>query len=58
MIEHKYGKIINVSSVTGPRVAAAGLTAHAASKGGVSGFTRALKVAEFNITVNAIYPGM
>jgi hypothetical protein len=59
MIERKYGKIINVSSVTGPRVAAAGLTAYAASKGGVSGFTRALalEVAEFNITVNAILPG-
>jgi NAD(P)-dependent dehydrogenase (short-subunit alcohol dehydrogenase family) len=59
MIEHKYGKIINISSVTGPRVSSAGLTAYSASKGGVSGFTRALalEVAEFNITVNAILPG-
>jgi len=59
MLEHKYGKIINISSVSGPRVAAAGLTAYAASKGGVCGFTRALalEVAEYNITVNAILPG-
>jgi hypothetical protein len=59
MMERGYGKIVNVSSVSGPRVCAAGFTAYGASKGGVSGFTRALalEVAEYNITVNAILPG-
>jgi NAD(P)-dependent dehydrogenase (short-subunit alcohol dehydrogenase family) len=59
MIKRKYGKIINISSVTGPRVATAGLTAYAASKGAISAFTRtlALEVAEYGITVNAILPG-
>ena len=59
MIKQEYGKIINISSVTGPRVATAGLTAYSASKGAISAFTRtlALEVAEHGITVNAILPG-
>lgn len=59
MIKQKYGKIINVSSVTGPMVAARGETIYSASKGAVSGFTRALalEVAEHGINVNAICPG-
>lgn len=59
MIQQRYGRIINVSSVTGPRVATPGLTAYAASKGAISGFTRtlALEVAEHGINVNAILPG-
>ena len=59
MIKQKYGKIINVSSVTGPMVAAKGETIYSASKGAVSGFTRALalEVAEHGINVNAICPG-
>ncbi|MFC1863167.1 SDR family NAD(P)-dependent oxidoreductase [Thermodesulfobacteriota bacterium] len=59
MIKQKYGRIVNISSVTGPRVATAGLTAYSASKGAISAFTRtlALEVAEYGITVNAILPG-
>jgi NAD(P)-dependent dehydrogenase (short-subunit alcohol dehydrogenase family) len=59
MIQQHYGRIVNVSSVTGPRVATPGLTAYAASKGAISGFTRtlALEVAEYGINVNAILPG-
>lgn len=59
MIEHAYGRIINISSVTGPRVATPGLTAYSASKGAISAFTRtlALETAEHGITVNAILPG-
>jgi NAD(P)-dependent dehydrogenase (short-subunit alcohol dehydrogenase family) len=59
MIKRKYGKIVNISSVTGPRVATAGLTAYSASKGAISALTRtiALEVAEYGITVNAILPG-
>jgi len=59
MIKRKYGRIINISSVTGPMVANAGWTAYAASKGAISGFTRALALdlAQYGITVNAICPG-
>ena len=59
MIKQKYGKLINISSVTGPRVATPGLTAYAASKGAISAFTRtlALETSEYGITVNAILPG-
>ena len=59
MLKHKYGKIINISSVTGPRVSGKGMTIYSASKGAVSGFTRslALEVAEHGINVNAICPG-
>ncbi len=59
MIKQKYGKIINISSVTGPMVSSVALTAYSASKGAVSGFTRALalEVARYGITVNAICPG-
>jgi hypothetical protein len=59
MIAQKYGKIINISSVTGPMVSGKGVTAYSASKGAVSGFTRslALEVAEHGINVNAICPG-
>ena len=59
MIERRYGKIINISSVTGPRVSNKGLSVYSASKGAVSAFTKsiALEVAEYGINVNAILPG-
>jgi len=59
MIKQRYGKIINISSVTGPMVSARGDLIYSASKGAVSGFTRglALEVAEYGINVNAICPG-
>ncbi|UCF94547.1 MAG: SDR family oxidoreductase [Desulfobacterales bacterium] len=59
MIAQRYGRIVNVSSVTGPRVATPGLTAYAAAKGAVAAFTRslALEVAAYAITVNALLPG-
>jgi hypothetical protein len=59
MIEQRYGKIINVSSVTGPMVADIGHCAYAATKAALWGFTRALalEVAEYGINVNAICPG-
>jgi len=59
MLEANYGKIVNLSSVTGPMVVDTGETAYATSKAAVWGLTKALAVeyAENNITVNAICPG-
>lgn len=59
MIKQKNGKIINISSVTGPMVSGSCSAAYSAAKGAVSGFTRALalEVAKYNINVNAICPG-
>lgn len=59
MKEKKYGRIINLSSVTGPMVADAGEVAYATTKAALIGFTKglAIEVVEDNITVNAIMPG-
>jgi NAD(P)-dependent dehydrogenase (short-subunit alcohol dehydrogenase family) len=56
----QYGRIIIMSSVTGPMVANEGETAYATTKAAVWGFTRALavEVVKDHITVNAICPGM
>jgi NAD(P)-dependent dehydrogenase (short-subunit alcohol dehydrogenase family) len=60
MRKNKYGRIIIMSSVTGPMVANEGETAYATSKAALWGFTKALalEVVKDNITVNAICPGM
>ncbi len=59
MKEQKYGKIVNLSSVTGPMVADTGEVAYATTKAALIGFTKglAMEVVEDNITVNAIMPG-
>jgi len=59
MIKQNYGKIVNMSSVTGPIVADEGEVAYATTKAAIWGFTKALarEVAKSNITVNAICPG-
>lgn len=59
MIAQKYGRIVNVSSVTGPVVANPDESAYCAAKAGVLGMTRglALDVAKFGITANAVGPG-
>jgi NAD(P)-dependent dehydrogenase (short-subunit alcohol dehydrogenase family) len=59
MIKQKYGKIVVISSVTGPIVADEGEVAYATSKGAVWGFTKslAMEVAKYKINVNAICPG-
>jgi len=60
MQQNQYGKIVIMSSVTGPMVANLGQTAYATTKAALWGFTRALalEVVGSNITVNAICPGM
>ena len=53
------GSIINLSSVTGPRVADSGEVAYATTKAAILGFTKALaaELAAKDIRVNAILPG-
>ncbi len=59
MIERAYGRIVNVSSATGPVVANPEESVYCAAKAGVLGLTRglALDVARHGITVNAVGPG-
>jgi hypothetical protein len=58
MIKQRYGKIVNMSSVTGPLVSEGGQTAYSASKAAVWGFTTslALEVAQYGLNVNSICP--
>jgi acetoacetyl-CoA reductase len=58
MIEQKFGRIINITSVIG-QGGGFGQANYAASKGGVTAFTKtlALEMAKFNITANCIAPG-
>ncbi|MCS6839890.1 MAG: 3-oxoacyl-ACP reductase FabG [Roseiflexus sp.] len=58
MIEQKYGRIINISSMNG-QTAAFGQANYGASKGGIIAFTKtaALELAKYNITVNVVAPG-
>lgn len=59
MVKNKWGRVISITSpsaILGRR----GQTNYAASKGGIISFTKSLakEVARFNITVNAVSPGV
>jgi len=58
MLRKRYGRIINITSVSGV-MGNPGQTNYSASKAGQIGFTKALarEVASRNITVNAVAPG-
>jgi 3-oxoacyl-[acyl-carrier protein] reductase len=58
MIRARFGRVVNIASVVGPR-ANAGQANYAASKAGLIGFTKtvAVEVARRGVTVNAVAPG-
>src|SRR3990170_2637416 len=58
MLRRRYGRIINITSVSG-QIGNAGQTNYSASKAGQIGFTKSLarEVASRNITVNAVAAG-
>ena len=59
MVARKYGRIVNVSSVTGPLVSHPGWAAYSAAKAGMDGMMRAvaLETAADGITINGVAPG-
>ncbi len=59
MKKQNYGRIVNVSSVTGPLVSSPGSAAYGAAKAGMDGMMRAvaLECAPHGITFNAVAPG-
>jgi 3-oxoacyl-[acyl-carrier protein] reductase len=59
MVERGYGRIVMVSSITGPRTAIPGSAAYGAAKAGMEGLMRgmALELAPRGVTVNAVAPG-
>jgi 3-oxoacyl-[acyl-carrier protein] reductase len=59
MMERKYGRIVNVSSVTGPLVSNPGSSAYGAAKAAMDGMMRsvAIETGRDGITINAVAPG-
>jgi 3-oxoacyl-[acyl-carrier protein] reductase len=59
MMRAKYGRIVSVSSVTGPVATNPGMAAYGAAKAGMAGLTRslALELGPFGVTANAVAPG-
>ena len=59
MVERSWGRVIMVSSVTGPLVTNPGSAAYAAAKAGMDGLMRtlALEVGRHGVTANSVAPG-
>lgn len=59
MVERKYGKIVNLTSISGPFVIFPNLVHYSSSKAAIAGFTKALalEMSPYHINVNAVAPG-
>lgn len=59
MVERKYGRIINLSSIAA-EVGLLGLAVYAATKGAIIHFTKslAMELGPYGITVNSVSPGL
>jgi 3-oxoacyl-[acyl-carrier protein] reductase len=59
MLERRHGRIVMVSSVTGPFVTAPGSAAYAAAKGAIDGLMRTIAIenGRAGVTVNSVAPG-
>jgi 3-oxoacyl-[acyl-carrier protein] reductase len=59
LVASGHGRIVYVSSVTGPLVSSPGLAAYGAAKAGILGLMRglAIEVGRSGLTVNAVLPG-
>lgn len=59
MRQRRYGRIVQMSSVTGPLVGIPGSAVYAAAKAGLLGMTRSLAIeaGPYGVTVNALGPG-
>ncbi len=59
MIEQRYGRIVNVTSVTGPVVAIPTSSGYGAAKAGIEGMMRglAIEAGRSGVTVNSVAPG-
>jgi 3-oxoacyl-[acyl-carrier protein] reductase len=59
MVERRHGRIVMVSSVTGPFVTAPGSSAYAAAKGAMDGLMRTIAIenGRAGVTVNSVAPG-
>jgi len=59
MQAQNYGRIVCISSTTGPRTGIPGLAHYGAAKNGIIGFIRnaCLELGKYNVTINAVEPG-
>ena len=59
MVHQKYGRIVNVTSVTGPLVSSPGSAAYGAAKAAMDGMMRAVAIetGHEGITINGVAPG-
>jgi 3-oxoacyl-[acyl-carrier protein] reductase len=59
MIKNGYGRIVNISSISG-NVSMPGRSIYSMTKAGIQGFTRglAMDLARYNILVNSVSPGV
>lgn len=59
MVDRRYGRIVMVSSVTGPLVTAPGLAAYATAKAGLDGLMRTIAIehGRDGVTANSVAPG-